>query len=234
MDSEFDLIVDLPESLLPTFTRAAAFADTHIKRQPLDSQVCAPSNKLAGECFMWSDFRTDIMTRPGTDIAFNRLQSTTIHASEGASDPEADLARKVMAFISDSFPVVAREQLGERIEIAFGDPTENESQGVITLMKSYDGEGLGQDRVGVPLDLRVHQRRPGRLLLRVRHDSEVRSLSPLCALFLWLAWGWLRRYTDEAIKKSGILGMGGSTKHSYSADVVAMQVAVEKGFTADV
>ncbi len=43
-----------------------------------------------------------------------------------------------------------------------------------------------------------------------------------------------RRYTDEAIKKSGCLGIGGSIKHSYSADVVAMQVVVEKGFTEEV
>ena len=41
------------------------------------------------------------------------------------------------------------------------------------------------------------------------------------------------RYTDEAVKKSGMLGMGGSTKHSYSADVIAMQVAVEKGFAGE-
>ena len=52
-----------------------------------------------------------------------------------------------MAFISDSFPVVAREQLGERIEIAFGDPTEDESQGVLTSMKPHDAE-KGSDKTG--------------------------------------------------------------------------------------
>ena len=41
------------------------------------------------------------------------------------------------------------------------------------------------------------------------------------------------RYTDEAQKKSGVLGMGGSVKHSYSVDVIAMQVAVEKGFAGE-
>ena len=30
-----------------------------------------------------------------------------------------------------------------------------------------------------------------------------------------------------------MLGMGGSTKHSYSADIIAMQVVVQKGFVGE-
>ncbi|PIL27371.1 hypothetical protein GSI_10518 [Ganoderma sinense ZZ0214-1] len=141
---KFDLIVDIPESLLPTFTNVATFADTHVKKQPVGSQVANPG-KPATAHFIWSDIRTAVTTRPGTDIAFDRLQSTTIRATEDASEPAADLAAKVTAFVADSFPALAREQLSERVEVAFAYPSED----------------------GIP------QRGPARPLLRARHHGQV-------------------------------------------------------------
>ena len=142
--SEFDLIVDLPESLLPTFTNVAAFADAHVKKQSVGTQVANPSKPATGQ-FIWSDFRTAITTWPGTDIAFDRLQSTTIRAAEG--ETAADLATNVTAFIADSFSAVAREQLSERVELAFADPSEDESKGVLTSIKSHDA-AKGSDKTG--------------------------------------------------------------------------------------
>ena len=142
--SEFDLIVDLPESLLPTFTNVAAFADAHVKKQSVGTHVANPSQPATGQ-FIWSDFRTAITTWPGTDIAFDRLQSTTIRAAEDES--AADLAAKVTAFVADSFPDVAREQLAERVDGVFADPAEDASKGVLTSIKSHDA-AKGSDKTG--------------------------------------------------------------------------------------
>ncbi|KAM5534738.1 hypothetical protein V8D89_011602 [Ganoderma adspersum] len=208
---KFDLIVDLPESLLPTFTNVAAFADTHVKKQPVGTQVANPGKPATGQ-FIWSDFRTAITTRPGTDIAFDRVQSTTIRAAEDES--AAALAAKVTAFIADSFPAVAREQLAERVELAFSKPSEDESKGVLTSIRSHDAE-KGSDKTGWEYRL---------ICAYPNADLSTHFYALVTTV----------KYTDETTKKSGYLGIGGSTKHSYSADVIAMQVAVEKGFGGDI
>ncbi|KAM5534718.1 hypothetical protein V8D89_011582 [Ganoderma adspersum] len=206
---KFDLIVDLPESLLPTFTNVAAFADTHFKK---GTQVANPGKPAtATGQFLWSDFRTAIMTRPGTDIAFDRLQSTTIRAAEDES--AAALAAKVTAFVADSFPDVAREPLAERVERVFADPSADESKGVLTAIRSHDA-AKGSDKTGWEY----------RLICAYPNADLPGYFYALVTTV---------KYTDEATKKSGYLGIGGSTKHSYSADVIAMQVVVEKGFVGE-
>nr|VWP01322.1 Pst2p [Ganoderma boninense] len=205
---KFHQIVDLPQSLLPTFTNVATFADTHVKKQSVGTQVAKPGKPATGQ-FIWTDFRTAITTRPGTDIAFDRVQSTTIRAAEDASEPATDLAAKVTGFIAGSFPAVAREELAERVEAAFADPSEDESKGVLTSVRSHDA-AKGSDKTGWEY----------RLICAYPNADLPDHFYALVTTV---------KYTDEATKKPGRFGMGGSTKHSYSADVVAMQVAVEKG-----
>ncbi len=127
----------------------ATFADTHVQKQPVGTHVASPGKPAAGN-FIWSDFRTSITTRPGTDIAFDRLQSTTIRAAEDASESEsaADLAAKVTGFVADSFPAVARAQLAERVELAFADPSEDEAKGVLTALRSWHDAEKGSDKAG--------------------------------------------------------------------------------------
>ncbi|KAI1798345.1 hypothetical protein LXA43DRAFT_1088452 [Ganoderma leucocontextum] len=151
---KFDLIVDLPESLLPTFTSVATFIDTHVtsdKNQVVGTRVASPGGKPADVHFKWSGFRNSITSRPGTDITFDRVQSTTIHSQDNSA---ADPAAKVTGFIADSFPALAREQLTKRTNLAFADPSEHESRHPHSDEVPRRGEGFGQDwveyRVSVP------------------------------------------------------------------------------------
>ncbi|KAI1798201.1 hypothetical protein LXA43DRAFT_979223 [Ganoderma leucocontextum] len=210
---KFDLIVDLPESLLPTFTRVATFAATHIaadNKQVADTHA-TDARTPAGVHFTWSDFRNSITSRPGTDVAFDRVQSTTIHAEDNSP---AVLAAKVTDFIADSFSAVARAKLTEHIRRAFADPSKDEDKGVLTSMQSHD-EDKGSDTTGWEYRL---------ICAYPNADLPDHFYSLVTTV----------NYTDEAQKKSGYLGIGGSIKHSYSVDVIAMQVAVEKGFGGEV
>ncbi|PIL27509.1 transporter [Ganoderma sinense ZZ0214-1] len=223
---KFDLIVDLPESLLPTFHRVATFAAAHIaadktpqvtatRAATASEQVTTTDNaaakKPAAVHFIWTDFRNSITTRPGTDIAFDRVQSTTIHAEENTP---AVLTAKVTEFVGDSFSAIPREKLAEHIGRAFADPFKDASKGVLTTMASHD-QAKGLDKTGWEYRL---------ICAYPNADLPDHFYSLVTTV----------KYTDEAQKKSGILGMGGSVKHSYSVDIIAMQVAVEKGFVGDV
>lgn len=138
----FDLIVDLPQSLLPTFNGVAAFAATHITAA--SSLQVASTQAPAGVHFVWTDFRHSIATRPGTDIVFDRVQSTTIHSEDNSP---AVLAAKVTEFIGDSFSAITRDKLAEHIRPAFADPSKDVSKGVLTTVASHD-EDRGLDKTG--------------------------------------------------------------------------------------
>ncbi len=115
----------------------ATFAVTHIAAE-------TSTRTSAAVHFIWSDFRNSITTRPGTDIAFDRVQSTTIHTEDNSP---AVLAAKVTDFIADSFSAAAREKLAEHIRRAFTDPSKDASKGVLTTMASHD-EDKGSDKTG--------------------------------------------------------------------------------------
>nr|VWO94888.1 N/A [Ganoderma boninense] len=212
---KFDLIVDLPERLLPSFNNVATFAATHIAAD--QTPVQATSTPAPGQVapaapvhFIWNDFRDSITTRPGTDIAFDRVQSTTIHAEDNTP---AVLAAKVTEFVGNSFSAVPREELAKHVGRAFSDPAKDISKGVLTKMASHD-QAKGLDKTGWEYRL---------ICAYPNADLPDHFYSLVTTI----------KYTDEAQKKSGVLGMGGSVKHSYSVDVIAMQVAVEKGFVGD-
>ncbi|KAI1792746.1 hypothetical protein LXA43DRAFT_1004889 [Ganoderma leucocontextum] len=189
--SPFDLILDLPELLQPTFTRVATFADTHVTFG--ETQVGGNGTQAA---------------TPGTDIAFDRVQSTTIHNEDGSA---AHLAADVTGFIADSFPAVARERLAKRIGLAFTGPAKDALKGVLTRMESRDEE-LGWERAVWEY----------RLLCAYPNADLPGHFYTLVTTI---------RYTHEVKTEPGFLGLGrGSVKHSYSADVVAMRLAVEQGF----
>ncbi|PIL27517.1 transporter [Ganoderma sinense ZZ0214-1] len=214
---KFDLIVNLPDSLLPTFNRVASFAATHIAADKAQFQAtgtpAAPEQvSSAGAIhFIWTDFRNSITTRPGTDIAFDRVQSTTIHAESNSPDV---FATKVTDFIADSFPGVVRAQLTQHVRNAFVGPASYASLGALTTTASHDVD-KGLDKTGWEYRL---------ICTYPNADLPDHFYSLVTTV----------KYTDEVQKKSGYLGIGGSVKHSYSVDIIAMQVAIEKGFVGDV
>ena len=86
---------------------------------------------------LWSDLRDSITSRPGTDIAFDLVQSTTIHNEDGSA---AHLAAGVTDFIAGVFPAIAREKLMEHVGLVFTDPAEAALKDAVTVMESRDVE----------------------------------------------------------------------------------------------
>ncbi|PIL28912.1 transporter [Ganoderma sinense ZZ0214-1] len=201
---KLDQIVNLPEPLLPTLDRVASFADTHVSFSEARS---GGNDTPAGVHLVWSDLRDSISSRPGTDIAFDLVQSTTIHNDDGSV---THLAADVTEFLADLFPAVAREKLMDRVGAVFAGGPSKAGDGTVTVMQSRDEEG-GWERTGWEY----------RLLCAYPNVDLLDHFYTIVATI---------RYTHEVKREPGFFGLGGSVKHSYKADVVAMRLAVEEGF----
>nr|VWO97092.1 Ca/Cm-dependent protein kinase B [Ganoderma boninense] len=203
----FDRIVDLPQPLLPTFERVGSFADTHVSSSEANG---GDKDIPAGGQLIWSDLRDSISTRPGTDIAFDLVQSTTIHNEDSST---AHLAAGATKFIVGSFSAIAQEKLMDLVGLAFADGSAKAAGGAMTVMQSKNED--------------EHWERTGweyRLLCAYPNADLPGHFYTVVATI---------KYTHEVKTEPGLFGFGGSVKHSYKADVVAMRLAVEKGFGLD-
>ena len=95
------------------------------------------SQKVKG--FNWGAFKDAVVAHPGTDLAFDKLQATSITNQTASVD---DMAGKIAQFLVDTFALKSNNTDGLRAQIdsAFNNLDKQESSG---WFSSYENSGHG-------------------------------------------------------------------------------------------
>ena len=125
----FDEFSKLPPPLFPAAAKIMKLSNAYV--------VFNDAQKVTG--FNWGGFKDAVVAHPGTDLAFDKLQSTSITNQTASVD---DMSSKIAQFLVDTFALKSNNQDGLKAQInsAFNNLDKKESSG---WFSSYKNEGHG-------------------------------------------------------------------------------------------
>ncbi|PIL27370.1 transporter [Ganoderma sinense ZZ0214-1] len=192
--TSFDEFSKLPAPLIPAAAKIMKLSNAYV--------VFNESQKVTS--FNWGGFKDAVVAHPGTDLAFDKLQSTSITNQTASVD---DMAGKIAQFLVDTFALKSNNTDGLKAQInsAFNNLNKKESSG---WFSSYKNEGHGSS-----WEYRIVFALPN-----PDHADWFYSVVSTIKL------------TADILETQGWFGLTSESKHNFTADITAMELVVNKSY----
>ncbi|PIL27518.1 transporter [Ganoderma sinense ZZ0214-1] len=190
----FDEFSKLPAPLIPAAAKIMKLSNRFV--------VFDDAQKVTS--FNWGGFKDAVVAHPGTNLAFDKLQATSITNQTASVD---DMASKIAQFLVDTFALKANNTDGLRAQInsAFNNLEKKENSG---WFSSYHNEGHGSS-----WEYRIVFALPN-----PDHADWFYSVVSTIKL------------TADILETRGWFGLTSESKHNFTADITAMELVVNKSY----
>ncbi|KAM5534739.1 hypothetical protein V8D89_011603 [Ganoderma adspersum] len=192
--TSFDEFSKLPPPLFPAAAKIMKLSNAYV--------VFNDAQKVTG--FNWGGFKDAIVAHPGTDLAFDKLQSTSITNQTASVD---DMSSKIAQFLVDTFALRSNNTDGLKAQInsAFNNLDKKEKSG---WFSSYKNEGHGSS-----WEYRIVFALPN-----PDHADWFYSVVSTIKL------------TADILETQGWFGLTSESRHNFTADITAMELVVNKSY----